>query len=110
MADPRKAWNWLAIPPAHHADSDWRDTTIAKRAQELTQADPGFIAISDERRDLTRREWLDEAWGSPYSTYWPPGAQATTTSVNLEHIVCSEWLRNGEIVRETGYARQDATI
>ncbi|XAP79483.1 AMP-binding protein [Citromicrobium bathyomarinum] len=61
MADPRKAWNWLAIPPAHHADSDWRDTTIAKRAQELAQADPGFIAISDERRDLTRREWLDEA-------------------------------------------------
>ena len=61
MAIPRKAWNWLAIPPAHHADSDWRDTTIAQRARELAQDDPDFIAISDERRDLTRREWLDEA-------------------------------------------------
>ena len=55
-------------------------------------------------------EWRDGDWGSPYSQYWPSGANATATSVNLEHIVCSEWLRNGEIVRESGYSRQDATI
>ena len=56
------------------------------------------------------REWLDEAWGSPYSTYWPPGAQATTTSVNLEHIVCSEWLEGQYVVLECGYAKQDASL
>ena len=55
-------------------------------------------------------EWREGDWGSPYSTFWPAGANATPTSVNLEHIVCSEWLRNGELVRESGYARQDATI
>ena len=56
------------------------------------------------------REWTQGDWGSPYSTFWPQGALATSASVNLEHIVPSEWLRNGEVVRENGYARQDVTI
>jgi hypothetical protein len=56
------------------------------------------------------REWLDEAWGSPYSSYWPPGTQATTTTVNLEHIVCGEWLEGQYVVLECGYAKQDASL
>ena len=56
------------------------------------------------------REWNQGDWGSPYSGFWPQGALATSASVNLEHIVCSEWLRNGEVVRENGYSRQDVTV
>ena len=56
------------------------------------------------------QEWVRDDWGSPYSTFWPAGALATTQSVNLEHIVPSEWLRNGEVVRESGYSRQDVAI
>jgi len=55
-------------------------------------------------------EWMTGVWGSPYSTFWPAGKRATSTTVNLEHVVCSEWLRGGEIVKEVGYPRQDATI
>ena len=56
------------------------------------------------------RQWVDGDFGSPYSTFWPAGALATPTACSLEHIIPSEWLRNGEVVRESGYSRQDITI
>jgi hypothetical protein len=57
------------------------------------------------------RLWVDGDFGSPYSTFWPAGALATPTACSLEHIIPSEWLRNGEsVVRECGYSRQDITI
>ena len=56
------------------------------------------------------RLWVDGDFGSPYSTFWPAGALATPTACSLEHIIPSEWLRNGEVVRESGYSRQDITI
>jgi len=65
----------------------------------------GCLPAHGVRPELVRRRV-----GKRRDAVWPSGANATATSVNLEHIVCSEWLRNGEIVRETGYARQDATI
>lgn len=57
-------WNWLAQPPAHHRDhalSDWRRETIATLAEARVAEDPGFVAIVDGMRSMTRREWLDEA-------------------------------------------------
>ena len=58
-----------------------------------------------------RSEWLDGDFGSPYSTFWPRGKLATSTSVNLEHIVASEWLRTTEsVLKEAGLPRQDITV
>ena len=57
------------------------------------------------------REWLDGDWGSPYSTFWPRGALATSVSVNLEHIIPSEHLRLSEaVLKEAALPRQDVTI
>jgi hypothetical protein len=56
-----------------------------------------------------KKEWRTGDWGSPYSTYWPPGAKATRASVTLEHVLPVSWLRNGEVVLETGYSQQDVT-
>ena len=56
-------WRWLErLPPqlARFADQ-WRGKTIADFARERVDEDPGFVALVDDRRDLTRREWLDEA-------------------------------------------------
>jgi hypothetical protein len=54
-------------------------------------------------------EWNNGDYGSPYSTFWP--RRATSTNVNLEHIVCSEWLRTTEArVIEAGLPRQDVTV
>lgn len=58
-----------------------------------------------------KSDWLNGDYGSPYSTFWPRGKLATSTSVNLEHIVCSEWLRTTEaVVKDAGLPRQDITI
>ncbi|ARU17951.1 AMP-binding protein [Croceicoccus marinus] len=56
-------WRWLErLPPqlARFA-GQWRGKTIADLARERVDEDPGFVALIDEGRDLTRREWLDEA-------------------------------------------------
>lgn len=57
-------WGWLETPPPHHrehAKSHWRNETIATLAARRAADDPDFVAIVDGIRDLTRREWLDEA-------------------------------------------------
>ena len=56
-------WNWLEQPPAHHRDhalSDWRRETIATLAEARVAEDPGFVAIVDGVRSMTRRERLAE--------------------------------------------------
>ena len=56
-------WRWLERLPRHLADfaDQWRGKTIAGLARERVDEDPGFVALVDDRRDLTRREWLEEA-------------------------------------------------
>ncbi|MAF28735.1 MAG: cyclohexanecarboxylate-CoA ligase [Croceicoccus sp.] len=56
-------WRWLERLPRHLADfaDQWRGKTIADLARERVDEDPGFVALVDDRRDLTRREWLEEA-------------------------------------------------
>ncbi len=56
-------WAWMTLPPAHLAPfaGEWRGKTLADLAHEKADADPGFIALIDEKRSLTRREWLNDA-------------------------------------------------
>lgn len=56
-------WAWMKLPPAHLARfaGEWRGKTLADLAREKADADPDFIALIDETRSLTRREWLDDA-------------------------------------------------
>jgi len=57
-------WDWLPVPPAHHAGhaaKDWRRETIATLAERRAQEDPDFIAFIDNRRSMTRGELLQEA-------------------------------------------------
>ena len=74
-------------------------------------------ALSTAKEAETRRpngtytaEWTRGDFGSPYSIFWPRGALANSSSVTLEHILPSEWMRAGEVVREAGYSRQDVTV
>ncbi|MDE2561794.1 MAG: AMP-binding protein [Sphingomonadales bacterium] len=63
-AQSNAPWNWLAIPPAHHADharNDWRRETIATLARSRAADDPDFVAIVDNRRSMTRGDLLREA-------------------------------------------------
>ena len=56
-------WRWLERLPPHLAPfvGQWRGKTIADLARQRVDEDPDFVALVDDRRDLTRREWLDEA-------------------------------------------------
>ncbi len=56
-------WRWLERLPRHLADfaDQWRGKTIADLARERVDEDPDFVALIDDRRQLTRREWLDDA-------------------------------------------------
>jgi hypothetical protein len=85
----------------------WIRKTMTEKEAELRVR---TRVVNGRQRVEYSDEWMNGVWGSPYSTFWPAGKRATSTSVNLEHVVCSEWLRGGEIVKETGYPRQDATI
>lgn len=81
-----------------HLFLDWlRDLHTSKEAD-----------LRKENGEYTNK-WRTGDWGSPYSTSWPSGAKATRASVTLEHVLPVSWLRNGEVVLETGYSQQDVT-
>ena len=56
-------WRWMERLPAHLARfaGEWRGKTIADLAREKVDEDPGFVALIDDCRNLTRREWLGDA-------------------------------------------------
>ena len=83
-----------------------RDFHTEKEAEYRLPAQAGSAS-----QPRYRSEWLDGDFGSPYSTFWPRGKLATSASVNLEHIVASEWLRTTEsVLKEAGLPRQDITV
>lgn len=59
-----RPWDWLTIPPAHHAGHaarDWQNKTIVDFARERAAADPDGVAVVDGVRELTWSQWLTEA-------------------------------------------------
>lgn len=58
-------WAWLETPPHHlaaYAGSGlWDERTIAQQADALTEADPGFVALIEGEREVTRERIHAEA-------------------------------------------------
>lgn len=113
-------WQQFAHPPARmhtqtHLLSGSREVGGNRNAKQRRYLE--WIRRTNSEKEVALRggpqkhqdEWLKNDWGSPYSTDWP--RRATFSNVNLEHIVCSEWLHMSETrVFEAGLPRQDATI
>lgn len=72
---------------------------------------PGGVGVAAA---LPLRGWLDGDFGSPYTPHLLATREArdrTSASVNLEHIVTSEWLRTTEsVLKEAGLPRQDIAV
>ena len=64
----------------------WMRSTMTEKEAELRVR---TRLVNGRQRYEYSDEWMNQTWGSPYSSFWPKGKRATPTTTSLEHIVCS---------------------